>query len=89
MKGIFCPIDNVRRLKVSKTFQTNFFSSNFSPQVYAVDEQNLFIRNFWYDGTGPDAFFWVGTTPMPTPKGWVVPYPPVNMESSNMGKLIL
>ena len=52
-----------------------------------MDEQNLFIRIFWYDGTGPDAFFWVGTTPMPTPKGWVVPYPPVNMESSNMGKI--
>ena len=54
-----------------------------------MDEQNLFIRNFWYDGTGPDAFFWVGTTPMPTPKGWVVPYPPVNMETTNIGKEIL
>ena len=50
-------------------------------QVYAVDDQNLFIRNFWYDGTGPDAYFWVGNTRIPTPKGWVVPYPPVDLYS--------
>ena len=53
----------------------------FNFQVYAVDEQNLFIRNFWYDGTGPDAYFWVGNTRIPTPKGWVVPYPPVDLYS--------
>ena len=46
-----------------------------------MDEQNLFIRNFWYDGTGPDAYFWVGNTRIPTPKGWVVPYPPIDIYS--------
>ena len=46
-----------------------------------MDDQNLFIRNFWYDGTGPDAYFWVGNTRIPTPKGWVVPYPPVDLYS--------
>ena len=36
LKGIFfCPIDNVRRLKVSKTFQTNFFS-NFSSHTSGI-----------------------------------------------------
>lgn len=28
--------------------------------VYAIDESTLFIKGFAYDGTGPDAFFWVG-----------------------------
>ena len=76
---------------MSKTFFVILILNLFFPQVYAVDEQNLFIRNFWYDGTGPDAFFWVGTTPMPTPKGWVVPYPPVDLYSdeTKMGKLLI
>ena len=48
------------------------------PQVYAVDERHLFIRNFRYDGTGPDAYFWVGGDARPSPKGRVVPYPPID-----------
>lgn len=43
--------------------------------VYAVDETTLFIKNFVYDGTGPDAFFWVGKTPRPSPDGYIIPYP--------------
>lgn len=43
--------------------------------VYAVDESTLFIKNFAYDGTGPDAFFWVGKTPRPSPEGFIIPYP--------------
>jgi hypothetical protein len=27
--------------------------------VYAVDERTLLIKNFMYDGQGPDAYFWV------------------------------
>ena len=27
--------------------------------VYAKDERTLFIKDFEYDGKGPDAFFWV------------------------------
>jgi hypothetical protein len=30
--------------------------------VYAVDEQTLFIRNFNYDGQAPDAYFWSSTS---------------------------
>ena len=43
--------------------------------IYAVDESTLFIKSFAYDGTGPDAFFWVGKTPRPSPEGFIIPYP--------------
>jgi len=32
-----------------------------SGDLYAVDESTLMLKNFNYDGAGPDAFFWVGT----------------------------
>lgn len=44
-------------------------------QIYAVDESTLFVKSFAYDGTGPDAFFWVGKTPRPSPDGYIIPYP--------------
>lgn len=31
---------------------------NVSGNVYAVDEQTLFIKSFNYDGLAPDAYFW-------------------------------
>ncbi|XP_028028107.1 protein Skeletor, isoforms B/C isoform X2 [Bombyx mandarina] len=43
--------------------------------VYAVDESTVFIKGFAYDGTGPDAYFWVGDSPQPSPEGTLVPYP--------------
>ncbi|XP_045780511.1 protein Skeletor, isoforms B/C isoform X2 [Maniola jurtina] len=43
--------------------------------VYAVDESTVFVRGFAYDGTAPDAFFWVGDTSQPSPEGTLVPYP--------------
>ncbi|KAL0861171.1 hypothetical protein ABMA27_009654 [Loxostege sticticalis] len=43
--------------------------------VYAVDENTVFVRGFAYDGTGPDAYFWVGDSPQPSPEGTLVPYP--------------
>ncbi|XP_021913275.1 protein Skeletor, isoforms B/C [Zootermopsis nevadensis] len=43
--------------------------------AYAVDESNIYIKGFSYDGTGPDAYFWVGNTPRPSPEGFIVPYP--------------
>lgn len=46
-----------------------------SGQVYAVSNDVLFIRNFHYDGVGPDAFFWVGNSSRPNPQGTVIPEP--------------
>lgn len=43
--------------------------------VYAVDDATIFIKGFSYDGTGPDAYFWVGNTTQPNPDGYIVPYP--------------
>lgn len=43
--------------------------------IYAVDDGTIFIKGFSYDGTAPDAFFWIGSTPMPNPDGIIVPYP--------------
>lgn len=45
-----------------------------SGDVYAVDEQTLFIKNFNYDGQAPDAYFWSSvTSPLPSPDGFIVP----------------
>jgi hypothetical protein len=44
-------------------------------QVYALDEKTILLKNFEYDGQGPDAFFWVGTTKSPGSVGTILPYP--------------
>merc|ERR1719187_3077713 len=31
-----------------------------SGELWALDDKTLMVKNFNYDGTGPDAFFWVG-----------------------------
>lgn len=36
-----------------------------SGEVYAVDENHIRIKHFNYDGTGPDAYFWIGTEGTP------------------------
>ena len=43
--------------------------------LYAVDKKTLLIKNFEYDGQGPDAFFWVGTDDLPGEIGTILPYP--------------
>ncbi|XP_038046212.1 protein Skeletor, isoforms B/C-like isoform X2 [Patiria miniata] len=56
------------------------FSTRFhlvSGTVYAVDETTVMIRGFNYDGLGPDAFFWVGTTDSPSSTGQ-----PIYLDSS-------
>ena len=44
-------------------------------EVYALDEKTLFIKDFEYDGAGPDAFFWAGTAGKPSSVGLILPYP--------------
>ncbi|XP_065222877.1 protein Skeletor, isoforms B/C [Planococcus citri] len=46
--------------------------------VYAVDESTFYVHKFYYDGTGPAAYFWVGNTLRPSPEGIIVPYPDDN-----------
>ena len=44
-------------------------------KLYAIDEKTLLVKNFGYDGQGPDAFFWVGTSGVPSDEGHILPYP--------------
>jgi hypothetical protein len=49
---------------------------NTKGAVYAVDEKTLVVRHFEYDGTAPDAFFWVGASgSTPNLNGTILPYP--------------
>merc|ERR1712080_371237 len=44
--------------------------------AYAVDDRTILIKDFTYDGQGPDAFFLAGTKGRPSKSGEVVlPYP--------------
>lgn len=40
-----------------------------------VDKNKIYIQDFTYDGTGPDAFFFVGESGTPNRKGTIIPYP--------------
>ncbi|XP_043267996.1 protein Skeletor, isoforms B/C [Venturia canescens] len=51
------------------------YAHGISGRAYAVDDTTIFIKGFSYDGTGPDAYFWVGESEMPSPAGDIVPYP--------------
>lgn len=52
-----------------------YYAHGIRGTVYAIDETTIFIKGFYYDGTGPDAYFWVGKTPRPSPEGDIIPYP--------------
>ncbi|CAH0554651.1 unnamed protein product [Brassicogethes aeneus] len=51
------------------------FAHGVKGTAYAVDESTIFVKGFSYDGTGPDAFFWIGNSPRPSPDGIIIPYP--------------
>ena len=44
-------------------------------KLFAVDEKTILIKNFEYDGAGPDAFFWVGTEGLPKSEGYILAHP--------------
>ncbi|XP_055923228.1 protein Skeletor, isoforms B/C isoform X2 [Eupeodes corollae] len=44
-----------------------------SDSIVIVDAQTLLIPNFSYDGEAPDAKFWVGRGPKPSPQGLRIP----------------
>ena len=51
------------------------YAHGISGKVYLKDEKTLVIKDFTYDGSGPDAFFWVGTSSAPSSVGTILPYP--------------
>ena len=44
-------------------------------EVMIQDEKTIIIYNFTYDGAGPDAFFWAGTSEKPGLVGTILPWP--------------
>ena len=47
-----------------------------SGEVFSRSPKTLIIKNFKYDGSGPDAFFWIGTAGAePSETGFILPYP--------------
>ncbi|KAF7995188.1 hypothetical protein HCN44_004660 [Aphidius gifuensis] len=51
----------------------NSYHHQVSGEVYAVDEYTLLLKNFNYDGTSIDAFFWAGTSNRRGSQGFIVP----------------
>jgi len=51
------------------------YAHGIGGEVYAKDEKTLVIKGFTYDGAGPDAFFWAGTSQAPSSVGTILPYP--------------
>ena len=44
--------------------------------MYALGKRRIEIRDFAYDGAGPDAFFWAGArTAAPSDDGVILPFP--------------
>ncbi|XP_076317148.1 protein Skeletor, isoforms B/C-like [Tachypleus tridentatus] len=52
-------------------FKTN--AHEVRGKVYAASSTTFYISEFYYDGKGPDAVFWVGNTEHPSPQGEIVP----------------
>lgn len=47
-----------------------------SGTLYVLNDTALLVREFTYDGTGPDAFFWAGDKgDSPSEVGHILPYP--------------
>ena len=46
-------------------------------EAYALDDSNILIKDFTYDGEGPDAFFLAGTSGKPSRRSGnvVLPFP--------------
>ncbi|KOC68274.1 Protein Skeletor, isoforms B/C [Habropoda laboriosa] len=53
------------------------YAHKINGEAYVVDDTTIFIKGFSYDGTGPDAYFWVGNSTKPDPQGYIVPYPEI------------
>ena len=53
--------------------------------LFIKDENTLLLKNFEYDGEGPDAFFYVGTDGEPSAQGLKLDYPEGDSESKLPG----
>lgn len=58
-----------------KAGQFTNYAHGIGGTVYLQDEKTVVIKGFTYDGAGPDAFFWAGTSGTPSTVGTILPYP--------------
>ncbi|KAF8773852.1 Protein Skeletor like protein [Argiope bruennichi] len=49
------------------------FAHDVVGRVYAVDDRTIYIKGFSYDGQGPDAYFWAGSSSKPDTTGFIIP----------------
>jgi len=65
--------------KLEKLGELSTLAHEVSGEVFVIDEQNLLIKHFNYDGFAPDAFFLVGTEGIPGDTNLsstaILPYP--------------
>ena len=62
--------------KLIKVGEFRTYSHQVAGTVYARNERTLVVKEFTYDGKGPDAFFWVGTQgTKPSLLGTILPHP--------------
>ena len=70
---VFCVQSNASEIKVGE-FKN--LQHGIGGTIYKVDDHKLLIKEFTYDGKGPDAFFWAGTDGKPSSTGGtILPYP--------------
>ena len=71
-RGGFASVASAELVKVG-AFQNK--AHGIGGEVFMKDQKTLVIKGFTYDGAGPDAFFWAGTSQAPSSVGTILPYP--------------
>ena len=51
------------------------YAHGINGEVFLKDKNTLLIKGFTYDGAGPDAYFLVGNSRVPSEAGTLLPYP--------------
>ena len=60
---------------LTKVGDFNTYQHGVRGSVYAKNAKTLVVKGFEYDGAGPDAFFWAGTSGSPSTVGIILPHP--------------
>lgn len=72
---LFGLVASVASEKLVKAGDFQNYAHGINGEVFLKDEKTLVIKGFTYDGAGPDAFFWAGTSAAPSSVGTILPYP--------------
>jgi len=72
---LFSLVASVASGELVKAGDFQNYAHGIAGEVFLKDEKTLVIKGFTYDGAGPDAFFWAGTSQAPSSVGTILPYP--------------